>query len=159
MRYSITVRYKNRSITVQGSKKFEGVWELNEFIKHAVDVSGYSYGQLHMKTDISPRRMEAIEKDEIDITEEDIKILQRVLKFPKRVVKLITDDEKPLWAKRIATLRSEHYFTQAQVSKALGIALTTYAGYESGKHQPDFETMIKIADIYKVSMDYLIGRY
>lgn len=159
MRYDITVRYKNKEITVKGSKQLEGTWDLKDFISKTREISGLTYGQIHLMTDISEKRMKAIESGEIGISEENILVLQRVLKFPKKIVSIVSDKEKPLWAIRITELREEHYFTQTDVSKALGIAQTTYAGYETGRHEPDFETMIKIADIYKVSLDYLIGRY
>ena len=40
----------------------------------------------------------------------------------------------------------------------LGLAQTTIANYEQGKRFPDEETLLKIADFFNVSMDYLFGR-
>lgn len=56
-------------------------------------------------------------------------------------------------------LRKQKELSQKDLSKILGIAQTTYAGYETGKHEPDLKTLTKIADYYMVSIDYLIGRY
>jgi transcriptional regulator with XRE-family HTH domain len=55
-------------------------------------------------------------------------------------------------------LRKEKCLSQEQFSKILGIAQTTYAGYETGRYEPDLTTLIKIADFHKVSLDYLTGR-
>lgn len=56
-------------------------------------------------------------------------------------------------------LRKEKGMTQSELSKVLGIAQTTYAGYETGKSEPDLNTLTKIADYYKISLDFLTGRY
>ena len=55
-------------------------------------------------------------------------------------------------------LRKSKCLSQKEISKILGIAQTTYAGYETGKHKPDLEMLIKIADFYMISVDFLIGR-
>lgn len=59
---------------------------------------------------------------------------------------------------KLKELRKEKGLTQTQLSEQLEIPQTTYAGYETGKHEPDFKTLIKIADFYKTSTDYLLGR-
>jgi transcriptional regulator with XRE-family HTH domain len=58
----------------------------------------------------------------------------------------------------LKTLRKEKKLSQTEISKIIGIAQTTYAGYENNKHEPDLRTLKKIADYYRVSVDYLIGR-
>jgi len=45
------------------------------------------------------------------------------------------------------------------VSLILKINRVTYQGYEKGKHDPNLDTLIKLADFYKTSTDYLLGRY
>ncbi|MCM3538455.1 helix-turn-helix domain-containing protein [Priestia endophytica] len=61
-------------------------------------------------------------------------------------------------SERLVCLRKDKKLRQEDLAKKFGIARTTYAMYEQGKRQPDYETIIKIADFYKVSVDYLIGR-
>lgn len=46
----------------------------------------------------------------------------------------------------------------AQVSKELNIPYTTYVNYEKGKREPNSEMLIKIANYFNVTVDYLIGR-
>lgn len=53
--------------------------------------------------------------------------------------------------------REQLGLTQAQIAKALGIAANTYSQYESGKRQPDYETLIKIAEILKTSVGHLLS--
>lgn len=59
---------------------------------------------------------------------------------------------------KLKELRKEKGMTQKILSEKIGISQTTYAGYETGEHTPALEILIKIADIYKVSLDYLTGR-
>lgn len=61
--------------------------------------------------------------------------------------------------KILTNLRLNINMTQQETATAIGIAQTTYAGYETGRHEPSIEILIKLADIYKVSMDYITGRY
>ena len=64
-------------------------------------------------------------------------------------------------SERLKQLRNEHRLTQQNVADRLGVKLRTYQYYESGNeasHRPDLETLVVLADMYGVSVDYLIGR-
>ena len=43
-------------------------------------------------------------------------------------------------------------------ARRLWVSQSTYSGYETGKIQVPVDTLLKLADIYDVSMDYLMGR-
>ena len=45
------------------------------------------------------------------------------------------------------------------LAEVLNVKEGTYYKYEQGKNEPDLDTMIKLADYYNVSMDYISGRY
>jgi transcriptional regulator with XRE-family HTH domain len=47
---------------------------------------------------------------------------------------------------------------QKDIATAAGISLRTYQRYESGERVPDTETLMKIADYFNVSTDYILGR-
>lgn len=59
----------------------------------------------------------------------------------------------------ITGLRLKRGYTQQEISDAIGIARQTYAGYERGYHEPSIESLIALAEIYGVSLDYITGRY
>ncbi|WP_018131374.1 helix-turn-helix domain-containing protein [Effusibacillus pohliae] len=59
-------------------------------------------------------------------------------------------------AKRLSMLRGTK--TQQEVADALGISRARYAHYESGRNEPDLDTLVRLADYYHVSLDYLLGR-
>ena len=44
------------------------------------------------------------------------------------------------------------------LAKALNVSKQTVSNWENGKRQPDINTLIKLADLYEVSLDYLVGR-
>ena len=48
--------------------------------------------------------------------------------------------------------------TQAEIAEKLGISRSTIGMYETGAREPDFNTLEKIADLFNVDTDYLLGR-
>jgi transcriptional regulator with XRE-family HTH domain len=60
---------------------------------------------------------------------------------------------------RLKEIRNTQKLTQEDVSKQINKSRAAYARYETGDREPDIETLKKIADIFKISVDYLIGRY
>ncbi len=59
---------------------------------------------------------------------------------------------------KLKQLRLSAGLTQAQVSAFLNISQQAYANYESGKREPDYKTLSALADYFRVSTDYLLGR-
>lgn len=59
---------------------------------------------------------------------------------------------------RLNDLRVKNNLTQEDVANILGVGRTTYAMYEQGNRQMDYDILVKLADFYKVSLDYLFGR-
>ncbi|WP_295580702.1 helix-turn-helix domain-containing protein [uncultured Oscillibacter sp.] len=59
---------------------------------------------------------------------------------------------------RIRDLREDRDWTQAHVANLLGVRQTTYSKYELGKILVPIDMLIKLADLYHVSLDYLAGR-
>ncbi|WAA12036.1 helix-turn-helix domain-containing protein [Fervidibacillus halotolerans] len=57
---------------------------------------------------------------------------------------------------RLIELRGNR--TQKDVAQQLGISRARYSHYENNYAQPDYDLLIKIADFYNVSTDYLLGR-
>lgn len=59
---------------------------------------------------------------------------------------------------RIRDLREDRDWKQGYVAEKLGITQTNYSKYELGKVNIPVEMLIKLADLYDVSLDYLTGR-
>ena len=59
---------------------------------------------------------------------------------------------------RLKFLRKEHKLTQTQVAEKLSVTLRNYQRFEADGNTPNYVNLIKIADIFGVSLDYLAGR-
>jgi transcriptional regulator with XRE-family HTH domain len=59
---------------------------------------------------------------------------------------------------RLKEARIKKGLKQDEAAKQLNIPLGTYRNYEQGIHGPDNETLVKIANFYNISTDYLLGR-
>ena len=55
------------------------------------------------------------------------------------------------------TLRLHEEMTQAQLSQKLGLTKSVISAYETGLRLPSYDVLIHIAQIFKVSTDYLLG--
>lgn len=60
--------------------------------------------------------------------------------------------------KRIRNLREDSDLTQKQMADILSCGQQTYSDYELGKLDIPTQTLIKIAEFHKVSVDYLLNR-
>lgn len=60
------------------------------------------------------------------------------------------------FARRLKELRKETGITQIEFARKFNIANGTVGNWESGNRQPDYVTLQKIADFFKVSVDYLV---
>ena len=59
---------------------------------------------------------------------------------------------------KLKELREQEKISQTQLAKKLNMPLITYTRYENGIREPNIETLIKLADFYNVSLDYLVDR-
>jgi len=60
--------------------------------------------------------------------------------------------------RRVRDLREDHDKTQKEIAEMLNMQLTVYKRYEYGERELPLWAAIKLADYYKVSLDYLVGR-
>lgn len=58
----------------------------------------------------------------------------------------------------LKTNRETSGYTQKQVAELLKIAPRSYQRYELGEREPNIETLIQLADLFKISLDELVGR-
>ncbi len=59
---------------------------------------------------------------------------------------------------KLKELRISEGLTQQELSMRLGISRVNYTRYETDKVRPDYETLIKLADFYNVSLDEIFDR-
>ena len=59
---------------------------------------------------------------------------------------------------RLKQLRTERGISQIKLAMDLNVNQNSISRYESGLREPDYNTLIRIADYFKVSIDYLLYR-
>lgn len=59
---------------------------------------------------------------------------------------------------KLKELRKQEKKTQFEIANYLNMSINGYSQYETKKTEPNIETLCKLADYYKVSLDYLVGR-
>ncbi|HPF29444.1 MAG TPA: helix-turn-helix transcriptional regulator [Lachnospiraceae bacterium] len=59
---------------------------------------------------------------------------------------------------QLIKLRKNKKLTQRELGQDLGLSTSAISNYERGRHEPDYSIVLKIADYYDVSLDYLFGR-
>ncbi|KFL44567.1 XRE family transcriptional regulator [Lysinibacillus sp. BF-4] len=60
--------------------------------------------------------------------------------------------------KRLKELRLNKKLTQEEVGKFVNVTKVSISGYENNTRSPDTETLQKLADLFQVSTDYILGR-
>ena len=59
---------------------------------------------------------------------------------------------------QLITLRTENNLSRAQLAEQLNVSVRLISYWEAGQRECDFDMLIKIADLFSVSIDYLLGR-
>lgn len=59
---------------------------------------------------------------------------------------------------RLRNLRKAKNLTQTDLAAYLNSAKSTISMYENNKNEPDNDTLIKLGDLFNISVDYLLGR-
>lgn len=59
---------------------------------------------------------------------------------------------------RIKELRKAKSMKQVELANAISVSQAALSGYETGKYEPDFYTLQRIAEFFNVSIDYILGR-
>lgn len=66
--------------------------------------------------------------------------------------------EKFLLGERLTDIRKEHNIRQEDLARVLGIDRTAYNAYEKNRSRISVEKLCMLADIYNVSIDWILGR-
>ena len=72
--------------------------------------------------------------------------------------KKLGGNRKMDYRKRIRDLREDHDKTQTEIAEMLGTSQTMYARYERGASELPIRHLVKLAEYYKVSTDYILCR-
>lgn len=62
-----------------------------------------------------------------------------------------------MFAKRMKELRKAENMSQSQLAKLIGVAQSNISDWENNVSRPEYEKLVKVAQIFDVSVDYLLG--
>ncbi|MBE7068468.1 MAG: helix-turn-helix transcriptional regulator [Clostridiales bacterium] len=65
---------------------------------------------------------------------------------------------KNTFSEQLNGLRIENNLTRSQLAEKLNVSVRLISYWENGQRECDFDMLIKIADLFSVSIDYLLGR-
>lgn len=63
-----------------------------------------------------------------------------------------------MFSRRFSELRKKHGMTQNELAEILSMSVRAIAAWESGERKPPIDKLVRLADYYNVSTDYLLGR-
>ena len=67
------------------------------------------------------------------------------------------EERKNCLAQRLRELRNDQGISQYKLADALGLSRGLLSNYEQGTREPDYNTLLLLANYYDVSLDYLLG--
>ena len=94
---------------------------------------------------------------------QDCKFGYRIPEFTKwkpdtGIIHSVTDIiMRPTIGMRLKELRLAKQLYQEQVAQIIGVNKSTVSSYENDMRQPPYDTLVKLARLYHVSTDYLLG--
>ena len=62
-----------------------------------------------------------------------------------------------IFSSRLRSCRDSLKLSQSEVCRAIGVKQGTYSTWEIGKHEPPYDILVKIATLFNVPTDYLLG--
>ncbi|MFA5449538.1 MAG: helix-turn-helix transcriptional regulator [Clostridia bacterium] len=65
---------------------------------------------------------------------------------------------KNLFKERLKELRREKGLLQQDLAKELNVSKSAVSGWEVGRNQPNYDVLLQLANMFEVSIDYLIGK-
>jgi transcriptional regulator with XRE-family HTH domain len=142
-------------------------------IKQARNALGITQLQLAQMLNLTRTAVVNWETNYSKPTNEILEMLASILKVEKawlhdpsddefEVMEHSIDDNEITFSQKVGLrlkfLRKKNGLTQQKLAKILNSNNTTISKYESGDSEPNFETLLKLADLYKVSIEYFFGR-
>lgn len=162
MRYDSTIRYEDKSVTIKVTNiELSGHFQLPDFLKALRVSRGHTFRDVHLRTDFTEEFCQEYEEGKRKIPKKYLSWICSAYNIPRKPMILgivPKQDIKKTIGIKIKELRTAEGISQVMFASTIGVARATLAGYEIGKSEPDIMTLIKIADFFRVSLDYLTGR-
>lgn len=150
--FGVTVDYLLRSTDTQDF----GICDCGNTIKELRTEAGMTQEELGMLLNVQNAAVSKYESGKVPLTGETLLKLSKIFNVPTDYL-LGAEEGNTMIGGKIAELRKEQGLNQKELAKKIGVSRSALSLYEIDRREPDLETVKKIASLFGVTTDYLLG--
>lgn len=150
--FGVTVDYLLRSTDTQDF----GICDCGNTIKELRTEAGMTQEELGMLLNVQNAAVSKYESGKVPLTGETLLKLSKIFNVSTDYL-LGAEEGNTMIGGKIAELRKEQGLNQKELAKKIGVSRSALSLYEIDRTEPDLETVKKIASLFGVTTDYLLG--
>lgn len=150
--FGVTVDYLLRSTDTQDF----GICDCGNTIKELRTEAGVTQEELGMLLNVQNAAVSKYESGKVPLTGETLLKLSKIFNVSTDYL-LGAEEGNTMIGGKIAELRKEQGLNQKELAKKIGVSRSALSLYEIDRREPDLETVKKIASLFGVTTDYLLG--
>ena len=150
--FGVTVDYLLRSTDTQDF----GICDCGNTIKELLTEAGMTQEELGMLLNVQNAAVSKYESGKVPLTGETLLKLSKIFNVSTDYL-LGAEEGNTMIGGKIAELRKEQGLNQKELAKKIGVSRSALSLYEIDRREPDLETVKKIASLFGVTTDYLLG--
>lgn len=150
--FGVTVDYLLRSTDTQDF----GICDCGNTIKELRTEAGMTQEELGMLLNVQNAAVSKYESGNVPLTGETLLKLSKIFNVSTDYL-LGAEEGNTMIGGKIAELRKEQGLNQKELAKKIGVSRSALSLYEIDRREPDLETVKKIASLFGVTTDYLLG--
>lgn len=150
--FGVTVDYLLRSTDTQDF----GICDSGNTIKELRTEAGMTQEELGMLLNVQNAAVSKYESGKVPLTGDTLLKLSKIFNVSTDYL-LGAEEGNTMIGGKIAELRKACDMSQKELANKLSISPSTVGMYEQGRREPDLETVKKIASLFGVTTDYLLG--
>lgn len=150
--FGVTVDYLLRSTDAQDF----GICDCGNTIKELRTEAGMTQEELGMLLNVQNAAVSKYESGKVPLTGETLLKLSKIFNVSTDYL-LGAEEGNTMIGGKIAELRKEQGLNQKELAKKIGVSRSALSLYEIDRREPDLETVKKIASLFGVTTDYLLG--
>jgi len=150
--FGVTVDYLLRSTDTQDF----GICDCGNTIKELHTEAGMTQEELGMLLNVQNAAVSKYESGKVPLTGETLLKLSKIFNVSTDYL-LGAEEGNTMIGGKIAELRKEQGLNQKELAKKIGVSRSALSLYEIDRREPDLETVKKIASLFGVTTDYLLG--
>lgn len=150
--FGVTVDYLLRSTDTQDF----GICDCGNTIKELRTEAGMTQEELGMLLNVQNAAVSKYESCKVPLTGETLLKLSKIFNVSTDYL-LGAEEGNTMIGGKIAELRKEQGLNQKELAKKIGVSRSALSLYEIDRREPDLETVKKIASLFGVTTDYLLG--